>query len=69
MIDYAKMPKALEQLAHQLLAFEDQGDRAGVEAWFAKYDKIPPTLSKALAATAQIPVDIDPVFSFPDEVR
>jgi hypothetical protein len=68
-IDYAKMPKALEQLAHQLLVFEDQGDRAGTEAWLTKYDKIPDALQKVLALTATIPVDIDPVFSFPDDVK
>ena len=68
-IDYAKMPKTLEQLAHQLLVFEDQGDRSGTEAWLTKYDKIPAALQKALALTANIPVDIDPVFSFPDEVK
>ena len=68
-VDYAKAPAVLEKLAHQLLLFEYQGDRAGTEAWLAKYDKIPPALAKALAATKQIPVDIDPVFSFPDEVK
>jgi hypothetical protein len=68
-IDYARMPAVLEQLCKRLLEFEDAGDRAGTEAWFTKYDTIPPELQKALAATSSIPVDIDPVFSFIDHVE
>jgi hypothetical protein len=68
-IDYARMPAVLEQLCKHLLEMEDAGDRAGAEAWFAKYDKIPDELRKALAATSGIPVDIDPVFSFPDRIE
>jgi hypothetical protein len=68
-IDYNRIPAVLEQLCKRLLEFEAAGDRAGAEAWFAKYDKIPPELQKALAATSGIPVDVDPVFSFPDHVQ
>ena len=68
-INYAKMPAVIAQLAQKLLVFEATGDRAGVEAWFTKYDKFPPELTKALAATSDIPVDVDPVFSFKDEVQ
>jgi len=68
-IDYARMPAALEQLCKELLQMEDAGDRRRAEAWFTKYDKIPGELQHALAATAGIPVDLDPVFSFPDKVR
>ncbi len=68
-INYAKMPATLAQLAQKLLVFEAMGDRAGVEAWFTKYNKMPAELTKALAATTDIPVDIDPVFSFKDEVQ
>ncbi len=48
---------------------EATGDRAGAEAWFTKYDKIPAELQTALAGTSAIPVDIDPVFSFPDRIQ
>jgi hypothetical protein len=68
-IDYARMPAALAQLCKELLQMEDAGDRRRAEAWFTKYDKIPGALQHALAATAGIPVDLDPVFSFPDKVR
>jgi hypothetical protein len=68
-IDYARIPMALAQLCKELLQMEDTGDRRRAEAWFTKYDKIPETLQHALAATAGIPVDLDPVFSFPDKVQ
>jgi hypothetical protein len=51
------------------LQMEDTGDRHRAEAWFTKYDKIPAELQHGLAATAGIPVDLDPVFSFPDNVK
>ena len=44
----------------KLLLFEANGDRAGVEAWFAKYDVMPPSLIQALDTTKDIPVDITP---------
>ena len=68
-IDYARMPASLTALAKQLLEMEASGDRARAEAWFAKYDVMPAELKKALAATTNIPVDINPIFSFPDRVR
>lgn len=68
-IDYARMPAALESLCKHLLEFEANGDRAGAEAWMTKYDTIPPELAQALKATSGIPVDIDPVFSFTDRVQ
>ncbi len=68
-IDFMRIPGALKSLAQQLLEMEATGDRARVEAWFMKYDKVPAELKTALAATAGIPVDINPVFSFPDKVQ
>ena len=68
-IDYARMPGALAQLAKVLLEIEATGDRSRAEAWFAKYDRMPAALTAALAATKAIPVDVEPVFSFKDDVR
>ena len=68
-IDYAQMPNALAQLAKELLTLEATGDRARAEAWFTKYDKMPAELRTALAATAGIPVDIRPIFSFAEKVE
>src|SRR4029077_20223008 len=50
-IDYARMPSTLAQLAKELLSIEATGDRARAEAWFARYDKMPAELTAALAAT------------------
>ena len=68
-IDLTRIPVAIVSLAKELLEQEASGDRARVEAWFAKYDRMPDDLAKALAASNDIPVDIDPVFSFPERVR
>ena len=68
-VDYARMPATLAQLAKTLLTFEARGDRTGAEAWMTKYDTMPAELTRALAVTKGIPVDIDPVFSFKDETR
>ena len=68
-IDYSRMPAVLAALARELLVIEATGDRARAEAWFAKYDKMPASLTAALSATTDIPVDLDPVFSFKDDVR
>jgi hypothetical protein len=68
-IDFARMPDAVAALSKELLEQEATGDRARVEAWFAKYDAISPELSKALEAASDVPVDIDPISMFPEPMR
>jgi hypothetical protein len=68
-VDYAKMPAAIASLAKELLEQEATGNRARTEAWFAKYDKMPPALTSVLAGANTVPIDIDPVFSFAEPVR
>ena len=68
-VDYAAMPAAIAGLDEKLLLFEASGDRAGVEAWFAKYDVMPPALTQALDATKGIPVDVTPEFELSQGVR
>jgi peptidase M49-like protein len=68
-IDFSRMPVAVGALAKELLEQEATGDRARVEAWFAKYGTVPPDLAKALGAASGIPVDIDPVTSIPEVMR
>lgn len=68
-IDYAAMSSAITSLTQQLLTFEANGDRAGVEAWFAKYDVMPPGLTHSLESVADIPVDITPEFGLSRGVR
>ncbi|HKC00321.1 MAG TPA: hypothetical protein VKD23_16170 [Terriglobales bacterium] len=68
-IDYEKMPGALADLAKELLEIEATGDRSRAENWFKKYGTMPEELKASLKAAADVPVDIDPVFSFPQRVR
>jgi hypothetical protein len=66
-VDYAKIGDATARLAKELLEQEATGDRARADAWFAKYDKMPADLKAALAAAKDVPVDVDPIFSFPED--
>jgi hypothetical protein len=68
-VDYAKMPAALAALAKELLEQEATGNRSRAEAWFAKYDRMPPALTNVLAAAKDVPIDVDPIFSFAEPVR
>lgn len=68
-LDEAKLPSALATLTKELLAMEATGDRARTEAWFKKYEKMPPELASALEKMRDIPVDIDPQIPFPEGVR
>jgi hypothetical protein len=67
-VDYAKIGAATATLAKELLDQEATGDRARADAWFDKYDKMPADLKAALAAARDVPVDVDPVFSFAETV-
>lgn len=68
-VSFEAMPAAIEELATKLLLFEAHGDRAGVEAWYSKYDVMPEALTKALLTTKDIPVDILPEFELAKGVR
>ena len=63
------MPGAIASLAKELLEIEATGDRSRGEKWFAKYDQMPASLKAALAKAGSVPVDLDPVTAFGDEVR
>lgn len=68
-IDYAKMPDAVASLAKILLEIEATGDRERAEAWFKKYGQMPDELKTSLKAASSVPVDVEPVFSFPIKVK
>jgi hypothetical protein len=68
-VDYDKMPGQIENLAKELLEIEATGDRARAEAWFKKYDVVPAELQQSLKRAVSVPVDVDPIFSFPSEVQ
>jgi Peptidase family M49 len=68
-VDFAKMPDAIAGLAKELLEIEATGDRARAEAWFARYGAMPAELQAALQSASDVPVDVDPVSSFPEPMR
>src|SRR5437899_1075100 len=61
-----KMPVVLASLAKELLEQEATGDRGRTAAWFAKYAVLPEHLKKAFERVSDIPVDIQPIYSFPE---
>ena len=68
-IDYGRIPAALAQLTKELLTMEATGDRARAESWFKRYDQMPAPLAAALKAAKEVPVDVDPIFGFPEVVN
>jgi len=68
-VSYEKLSVSIASLAKELLEMEATGDRAGAEAWFKKYDVIPDHLTTALKKVNNVPVDLDPKFSFPDKIE
>jgi hypothetical protein len=66
-IDLDRMPGAIAELATELLHQEATGDRARTEAWFARYGSMPPELARSLEAAHDVPVDVDPVWAFPED--
>ncbi len=68
-VDFARIPGALEGLSRELLQIEATGDRSRAEQWFARYDSMPSELQSALRQAGKLPVDIEPVFSFPEPIQ
>jgi hypothetical protein len=68
-IDSAKMPDAIASLAKELLEMEATGDRARTEAWFTKYGTMPAEMKATLDRQQDIPVDVYPIYAFPEKVQ
>ena len=66
---FEKMPSAVAALTKELLEQEATGDRARTEAWFVKYAILPAELKAAFEKVSDIPVDIQPIFSFKEIIR
>jgi len=64
-----KMPAAIAALAKELLEQEATGNRARSEAWFTKYAVLPSELQAALGKVSDIPVDVEPIYSFEEAIR
>jgi hypothetical protein len=67
--EYARMPLVIGRLAKELLEQEATGDRKRAEAWFTKYGTVPPSLREALDRARDVPIDVDPVFSFEETIE
>ena len=68
-IDFTKMQQAIATLAKELLEIEATGDRNRAEQWFKKYDSMPAELKSALASVKDVPVDVDPVSAFGEQIQ
>src|SRR2546430_10301786 len=68
-IDFTKMPQAIATLAKELLEIEATGDRNRAEQWFKKYDSMPAELKSALTSVKDVPVDVDPVNAFGEQIQ
>ena len=68
-IDFAKFSGAVASLAKELLSMEATGNRARAEGWMSKYGTMPAALQAALSKTGSVPVDVDPITSFGENVR
>jgi len=66
---YDKMPAAISDLSKELLEIEATGDRPRAEKWFARYSQLPDDVVRALNAARDVPIDVDPIFSFPQTVK
>jgi hypothetical protein len=63
-VDHARIPGAIARLSKELLEMEAAGDGPRAEAWFKKYGTVPADLKASLQSARDVPVDIDPIFSF-----
>src|SRR5581483_6790355 len=68
-VNYARMPAVIADLARELLQMEATGNRARVEQWFQKYNVVPTSLKTSLEKISSVPVDIDPISSFPEPIE
>ena len=68
-IDFTKMPQAVATLAKELLEIEATGDRNRAEQWLKKYDFMPAELKSALISVKDVPVDVDPVSAFGEQIQ
>ena len=68
-VDLNKIQSAVAALAKELLEIEATGDRERSEKWFVRYGSYSEQLTKSLDSAKSVPVDIDPLFSFPRKLQ
>ena len=55
--------EGITELTHDLTMLQALGDYDAAKAWVEKYGKVPPGMQKILDSLADIPVDVDPVYT------
>ena len=68
-LNFQVLPGQIDALAKELLQMEATGDRDRAKKWFDKYGVVAPGLKQSLAEAHGVPIDIDPVFSFPRKLE
>ena len=69
MVNFARIPDAVNDLAKELLEIEATGDRQRAESWFKRLDIVPAELRSTLKSADSVPVDVDPVFSLEQQSK
>ena len=64
-----RLDPSIATLAKELLEIEATGDRNRAEQWFKKYDSMPAELKSALTSVKDVPVDVDPVNAFGEQIQ
>ncbi len=68
-VDFDKIPGAFASLAKELLEIEAHGDAQRADALFRRYGAMPSELQSALNQVKDVPVDVDPKFTFPEPIQ
>jgi hypothetical protein len=63
-VNFFKVEKGVEQLTHDILLLQGNGDKAVVKTWLAKYGVLSPEVAALLdqLREKQVPVDIRPIY-------
>ncbi|MCA9683116.1 MAG: hypothetical protein KC457_13030 [Myxococcales bacterium] len=61
-VDTAKLEKSIEQLVHDVVMLQHEGDKPAVDAFLGKYAVVSPAMEQALGSLGGIPVDIRPIY-------
>lgn len=68
-VDLAQLEKSIEQLVHDIVMLQHNGDKTAADAFLAKYAVMSPPMEQALAKLDGIPVDIKPIYPAAGEPR
>jgi hypothetical protein len=68
-VDLEQLEKSIEQLVHDIVMLQHDGDKTAADAFLAKYAVMSPPMEQALAKLDGIPVDIKPIYPLAGEAR